>query len=36
LEGIVERIRRFRPDYREDEIRKHLEILERKIDNMNS
>jgi uncharacterized protein YwgA len=36
LEGIVERIRRFRPDYREDEVRKHLEILERKIDNISS
>jgi uncharacterized protein YwgA len=36
LEGLVERIRRFRPDFLEGEIRKHLEILEQKRGTDNS
>lgn len=36
LEDIVERIRRFRPAFREDEVRKHLEILEHARGNVNS
>ncbi|MFQ5940904.1 MAG: hypothetical protein ACE5KA_04310 [Nitrososphaerales archaeon] len=36
LEGIVKQTRRFRPDLREDEVRKHLDVLKHTGDNITS